>query len=83
MKNIRFFFFALADPQPLETRISERCVVIAGVEAGQRGDGINSDAEKIMGKSLEKRQRIRGQLANLREKIRVTDFRELGQLLLL
>ena len=59
MKDVRFFFFPFADPQAGETGISERAIVITSVETGQRGDRINADAEQIVRKRLEKRQRSR------------------------
>src|SRR5260370_402006 len=83
MKNVRLFFLAFREPQPIEARIRKRLVVVASLIASRRRNRFDTHAKQIMRKRLKKRQRLRNQLAILRQIIRIADFFELRDLLFL
>ena len=67
MKNVRLGFFRLAEIQAIKAWICERLVIVAIFETRQSRDGVNANAEQVMRISLEKRQRLRIEFANLGE----------------
>src|SRR5271167_2808456 len=83
MKNVWLFFFVFANAQSIETGIRKRAVVVSRFEAPNRRNGVNPDSIQIMRKRLKKRQRLGMHLAEFRQVIRVTDFRQVRALLVL
>src|ERR1700677_3809277 len=83
MKNVRFFFFDIAQIQTAKARIGEGFIVVAVFETRQRGNRIDANPEQIMWIRLEKRQRLRIELANFGEIVGVADLSHSRILLLL
>ena len=56
VKDVRLFFLARRQTQPVEARVSEGLVVVGTLIAGGRGNGFDADRPEIVGERLKKWQ---------------------------